>query len=185
MPGSFQPDVTLPGLWTDQPDWLNRLRALAATGHINQADADQLAHFAEHGWLLMERAIEPEFVDTLVNDIRNLHRHPGYFATTDFRHGRSQKLNGNQPDELESIFDLYVNLQSSRHVCMHPRFGTIPSARSRCSRGSGIIPVIWAGSQMGISTTLTERKTLFAGGVKTSLPSNLNKRSLGSTESKK
>jgi hypothetical protein len=49
MPGAFQPDVTLPGLWTDQPDWLNRLRALAATGHINQADADQLAHFAEHG----------------------------------------------------------------------------------------------------------------------------------------
>jgi hypothetical protein len=49
MPGSFQPDVTLPGLWTDQPDWLNRLRALAATGHISQADADQLAHFAEHG----------------------------------------------------------------------------------------------------------------------------------------
>ena len=47
--------------------------------------------------------------------------HPGYFATTDFRHGRSHKLNGNQPDALESIFDLYVNLQSSRHVCMHPR----------------------------------------------------------------
>ena len=121
MPGAFKPDVTLPGLWTDQPDWLNRLRALAATGHINQADADQLAHFADHGWLLMEGAIEPEFVDTFVNDIRNLHRQPGYFATTDFRHGRSHKLNGNQPDELESIFDLYVNLQSSRHVCMHPR----------------------------------------------------------------
>ena len=121
MPGAFNPDVTLPGLWTDKPDWLNHLRALAATGHINQADADQLAHFADHGWLLMEGAIEPEFVDTLVNDIRKLHRQPGYFATTDFRHGRSQKLNGNQPDELESIFDLYVNLQSSRHVCMHPR----------------------------------------------------------------
>jgi hypothetical protein len=59
-------------------------------------------------------------VDALVNDIRNLHQHPGYFATTDFRHNRSHKLNGNQPDPLESIFDLYVNLQSSRRVCMHP-----------------------------------------------------------------
>ena len=97
------------------------LRALAATGHINQTDADQLAHFADHGWLLMERAIEPELVDTLVGDIHNLHQHPGYFATTDFRDGRPQKLNGNRPDALESIFDLYVNLQSSRHVCMHPR----------------------------------------------------------------
>ena len=121
MPGAFNPDVKLPGLWTDKPDWLTHLRALAATGHINQADADQLAHFADHGWLLMDGAIEPEFVDTLVDDIRKLHRQPGYFATTDFRHGRSHKLNGNQPDALESIFDLYVNLQSSRHVCMHPR----------------------------------------------------------------
>jgi ectoine hydroxylase-related dioxygenase (phytanoyl-CoA dioxygenase family) len=120
MAGAFKPDVTLPGLWTDKPDWLQRLRALAAKGHIDQTDADQLAHFAEHGWLLMERAIEPELVDALVNDIRNLHQHPGYFATTDFRHNRSHKLNGNQPDPLESIFDLYVNLQSSRRVCMHP-----------------------------------------------------------------
>ena len=60
MAGAFRPDVTLPGLRTDKPDWLQRLRALAATGHIDQTDADQLAHFAEHGWLLMERAIEPE-----------------------------------------------------------------------------------------------------------------------------
>jgi phytanoyl-CoA hydroxylase len=112
--------VTLPALWTDKPDWITHLRALAATGHINQADADQLAHFADHGWLLMEGAIEPEFVDTLVDDIRKVHSHPGYFATTDFRNGRSHKLNGNQPDARESIFDLYVNLQSSRHVCMHP-----------------------------------------------------------------
>ncbi len=127
MPGAFRPDVTLPGLWTDQPDWLNRLRALAATGHINQADADQLAHFADHGWLLMEGAIEPEFVDTFVSDIRNLHRHPGYFATTDFRHGRSLKLNGNQPDELESIFDLYATC--SRR------------AMSACIRGSPVSSV--------------------------------------------
>jgi phytanoyl-CoA hydroxylase len=121
MPGAFRPDVTLPALWTDRPDWQNHLLALAATGHINQADADQLAHFADHGWLLMEGAIESDLVDALVTDIRSLHQHPGYFATTDFRHSRSHKLNGNQPDALESIFDLYVNLQSSRHVCMHPR----------------------------------------------------------------
>ena len=120
MPGSFRPDVTLPALWTDRPDWLTHLRALGATGHINQVEADQLAHFAEHGWLVMPRAIEPELIDAFVADIHNLHQHPGYYATTDFRGGRPQKLNGNQPDALESIYDLYVNLQTSRQVCMHP-----------------------------------------------------------------
>ncbi len=121
MPGAFRSDIELPALWTDRPNWLTHLRALAATGHINQTDADQLAHFADHGWLLMERAIEPELVDEFVSDIRDLHQQPGYYATTDFRHSRSHKLNGNQPDEYESIFDLYVNLQSSRRVCMHPK----------------------------------------------------------------
>ncbi|MEJ0018029.1 MAG: phytanoyl-CoA dioxygenase family protein [Acetobacteraceae bacterium] len=121
MPGSFKPEVTLPALWTDRPEWLTHLRALAATGHINQTDADQLAHFAEHGWLVMERAIEPDLVDAFVSDIRNMHKFPGYFATTDFRGRRSQKLNGNQPDTTESLYDLYVNMQSSRQVCMHPK----------------------------------------------------------------
>jgi hypothetical protein len=85
MPGAFRPDLTLPALWTDRPEWTNHLLALAATGHINQADADQLAHFADHGWLLMEGAIEPELVDAFVTDVRSLHQHPGYFTTTDFR----------------------------------------------------------------------------------------------------
>jgi phytanoyl-CoA hydroxylase len=121
MPGSFRPDVTLPALWTDGPHWLTHLRALGATGHINQAEADQLAHFAEHGWLVMPHAIEPQLIDAFVADIHNLHQNPGYYATTDFRGGRQQKLNGNHPDALESLYDLYVNLQTSRQVCMHPR----------------------------------------------------------------
>lgn len=121
MAGAFKPDVTLPVLWTDRPNWLAHLRALGATGFINQTDADQLAHFAEHGWLVMPQAIEPNLIDGLVNDIRRMHEMPGMFATTDFRGGREQKLNGNQPDAFESLFDLYVNLQSSRQICMHPR----------------------------------------------------------------
>jgi len=120
MPGSFRPDVTLPALWTDRPDWLTHLRALGATGHINPAEADRLAHFAEHGWLVMSRAVDPPLIDAFVADIHSLHTYPGYYATTDFRGGRRQKLNGNQPDGLESIYDLYVNLQTSRQVCMHP-----------------------------------------------------------------
>lgn len=121
MPGAFKPDVNLPALWTDRPNWVVNLRALAATGFINQTDADQLAHFADHGWLIMPQVIEPALIDGIVNDIRKLHEMPGMFATTDFRGRREQKLNGNQPDAYESLFDLYVNLQSSRQVCMHPK----------------------------------------------------------------
>lgn len=120
MPGAFRPEMTLPALWTDRPDWLPQLRALAATGAIDQSDADHLAFFADHGWLIMPQAIEHEMVDRFVADIHALHRNPGMFVSTDFRGGRGQKLNGNKPDDVESYFDLYVNLQSSRQVCMHP-----------------------------------------------------------------
>lgn len=121
MPGSFKPDASLPTLWTDRPNWLIHLRALAATGFINQTDADQLAHFADHGWLIMPQAIEPDLIDAFVADIHQLPEMPGMFVTTDFRGGREQKLNGNHPDSFESLFDLYVNLLSARHVCMHPK----------------------------------------------------------------
>lgn len=121
MPGAFKLDAVLPALWTDRPNWVTQLRALAATGFVNQTEADQLAHFADHGWLLMQQAIEPALIDDFVSDIRNLYQKPGMFASTDFRGGRSQKLNGNRPDDLESLYDLYVNLQSSRRVCMHPK----------------------------------------------------------------
>jgi hypothetical protein len=42
MPGAFRFDTTFPALWTDRPNWLTQLRALAATGFVNQTDADQL-----------------------------------------------------------------------------------------------------------------------------------------------
>ena len=121
MPGNFQPDFILPALWTDRQDWQAQLNAFSATGLINQAEADHLAHFAEHGWLLMPQAIEPALIDGLVTDLRHLHQSPGLYASTNFRRGGGQKLNGNRPDDFESYFDLYVNLQSSRQVCMHPR----------------------------------------------------------------
>ena len=121
MPGGFNPALSLPSLWTDRPNWQAQLRALLATGFVSQTEAEHLAHFADHGWLLMPQAIEPGLVDEFVNDIHNLHAQPGYFATTDFRGGRAQKLNGNQPDRWESIYDTYVNLQSSRRVCMHAK----------------------------------------------------------------
>jgi phytanoyl-CoA hydroxylase len=133
MPGAFKPDAVLPALWTDRPDWLGRLRALAATGFITQSEADQLAHFTDHGWLIMPQAIEPNLIDGFVDDIRKLHEKPGMFVTTDFRGRREQKLNSNQPDAYESLFDLYVNLQSARQVCMHPKithfFGPVFQAK--------------------------------------------------------
>ena len=63
MPGAFRPDVTLPALWTDRGDWATRLRALAATGHIDQTEAENLAHFADHGWLVLPQAIEPDLIE--------------------------------------------------------------------------------------------------------------------------
>jgi ectoine hydroxylase-related dioxygenase (phytanoyl-CoA dioxygenase family) len=109
-------------LWTDAPDATDQLERMASEGLIRGATIDALLHFIEHGWLVMPGAIEPELIDRLVNDIRTMHRKPGKFVRTDHRNGgASLQVNGTTPDRFESLLDLYVNLESSRRVCMHPR----------------------------------------------------------------
>ncbi|MDR3536444.1 MAG: phytanoyl-CoA dioxygenase family protein [Acetobacteraceae bacterium] len=121
MPAGFNPDLSLPTLWTDTPNAMDRLRGLYATGSVDDGEAGDLAHFIEHGWLVWDKAIEEAAIDQFVADLHNLHTQPGYYVSTDFAHGRAKRLNGPTPDRKESFFDLYVNLQSSRAVCMHPR----------------------------------------------------------------
>ncbi len=121
MPAGFKPDVVLPTLWTDGPNAAEHLRALFATGYIDGDEANDLLHFIEHGWLLWPKAIDETLVDQFVADIHDMHTRPGYYVTTDFAHERSKRLNGPKPDRVESLYDLYVNMQSARQVCMHNR----------------------------------------------------------------
>ena len=109
-------------LWTDRDDAVGRLQHKFAIGEISAAERDDLAHFIEHGWLIWRNAIEEPLIDQFVRDIRSVHKHAGMFVTTDHRHGRSNlKLSGKKADKFESLFDLYVNFESSRQVCLHPR----------------------------------------------------------------
>ena len=72
-------------LWTDRPDAAERLRALSASKAINAAEKRDLAHFIKHGWLIWRNAVEPELIDKFVSDIRNHHKQPGKFLTTNHR----------------------------------------------------------------------------------------------------
>ena len=115
-------EVSLPTLWTDRPDAMAGLADRFGARKIKDEDYDDLAHFIDHGWLIWRNAIEPDLIDALVKDVRGHHRHPGKFLTTDHRSKLSKlKLSGDQPDAYESLFDLYVNLESSRRICLHPR----------------------------------------------------------------
>lgn len=109
-------------LWTDGPDAMARLADRFGARAITEQEYDDLAFFIDHGWLIWRNAIEPALIDALADDVRGHHRHPGKFVTTDHRNQKQQlKLSGSQPDQFESLFDLYVNLESSRRVCLHPR----------------------------------------------------------------
>ena len=115
-------------LWTDSEDAPARLQQKFAIGEVGAAERDDLAHFIEHGWLIWRNAIEEPLIDRFVRDIRSVHKYPGKFVTTDHRRGRSElKLSGKKADRFESLFDLYVNFESSRQVCMHPRIARVLS----------------------------------------------------------
>ena len=109
-------------LWTDTPYAVQRVAGLYEANEITAQERDDLTHFIDHGWLVWEAAIEPALIDRFVTDIRTHHKHPGKFLTTDHRRGGSKlRPSGAEPDHYASLFDLYVNLLSSREVCLHPR----------------------------------------------------------------
>lgn len=108
-------------LWTDTPYAAQRVAGLFEAGEITAAERDDLAHFIEHGWLVWRAAIEPELIDRFASDIHNHHKYPGKFLITDHRRGLPNRPSGTTPDRYESLFDLYVNFESSRKVCFHPR----------------------------------------------------------------
>lgn len=130
--------VGLKTLWTDAPDAMFRLAKFVRDGSVSQAECDDLRHFIEHGWLIWRGAIPAASIDAFVRDIHSLHKHPGLFFRTDHLNpGQPNRTAHDQrPNRFESFFDLYVNLSSSREVCLHPRicrflslvFGTPPVA---------------------------------------------------------
>lgn len=121
MPG-FTDTLTLRALWTDRPDAGQGLAERRAAGRLTAADHDDLAHFIEHGWLVWRNAIDAATIDAFVHDIHTLHHHPREFLRTSHRdHSPDLVPYGGRPNRFESLFDLYVNLPSSRAVCLHPR----------------------------------------------------------------
>jgi phytanoyl-CoA hydroxylase len=117
-----QPAEPLRTLWTDRTDAMQLLAQKSVGGLVTSAERDDVAHFIDHGWLLWRNAIDAELIEQFARDIRAHHKHPGCFVTTDHRANRSGlKLSGKVADRFESLFDLYVNFDSSRKVCMHPR----------------------------------------------------------------
>lgn len=109
-------------LWTDTPYAMQRVAGLFEAGEISAVERDDLSQFIEHGWLVWRAAIEPELIDRFAADIHGHHQYPGKFLTTNHRNGQSNRiLSGNTPNRFESLFDLYVNLESARQACFHPR----------------------------------------------------------------
>ena len=109
-------------LWTDTPYAMQRVAGLFEADQITTAERDDLTHFIDHGWLVWRGGIEPDLIDKFTADIHGHHRHPGKFLTTNHRNGQSNRvLSGSTPDRFESLFDLYVNLDSARQTCFHPR----------------------------------------------------------------
>jgi len=122
MVGFTDKPLPLRTLWTDSPDATQQLAARRADGLMTEAESADLAHFIEHGWVLWPNTIEHDLIDAFVRDIRMTHHHQGMFARTNHRRGSGTLvLSDDQPDRFESLFDLYVNLPSSRAVCFHPR----------------------------------------------------------------
>jgi hypothetical protein len=95
MPFVSPLEAQLTPLWTDAPDAVAQLDQRVASAAVK---ANERAHYIDHGWLVMPKAIAETLIDAFVAD-----------------------LSDDWPDACENPIDLYANFESSRAVCLHPK----------------------------------------------------------------
>lgn len=126
------PIEQLEDLWPLADGGSERIDAMLAAGEITADEAGQLHHYVEHGWVVWEKLIPEAEIDALVDDVRSIARHPGRFLTTDHRRGFGHRFSDTDFDSFESVFDSYVNHESARGVCFHPRILRFLELLFRC-----------------------------------------------------
>jgi len=112
-------DRPLRDVWPLREGGEQELERRVASGAITEHEGARVREFIDKGYTVLEGAIPHELCDRLLADIRTIGQHPGRFATTDHKRGRFHRLTDEGFDAYESIYDLYVNFESSRQVCFH------------------------------------------------------------------
>ena len=107
-------------LWPLTPEAPARIAAMLEDGSLTADEADRLREYDEKGFTVWEGLIEPEQIDELLADIRDIKNHPGRFLTTGHRRSIPFRFSSTDFDTFENVFDLHVPLESSRRVCLHP-----------------------------------------------------------------
>ncbi|MEO6596403.1 MAG: LON peptidase substrate-binding domain-containing protein [Planctomycetota bacterium] len=107
--------------WPFEAGAEQRLRADVASQRLASTEAFDIRHLAEKGFVTWPRLIEPELIDALLADIRSIPKYPGHFVTTNHRNSQPFCYSEADFDAYESVFDPYVNFESVRAVCFHPK----------------------------------------------------------------
>lgn len=87
---------------------------------LQPSDRRLFEAFRDDGFFVIEGLVEHEKIDALLADIEAVRQSPDRFLVTDHRRHRPFRHAWPGFDDYESLFDLYVNLESSRAVCLHP-----------------------------------------------------------------
>lgn len=108
-------------LWVLEEGAEERICADLAGGTISEQEADWLRQFRDKGYVVWEKLIKPDLIDAFIADVRSIRNYPGCFVSTDHGRTRSFRFTDSKFGSFESVFDLYVNFESARRVCFHPR----------------------------------------------------------------
>jgi phytanoyl-CoA hydroxylase len=112
--------ASLVDLWPLRKGADRRLAEAVESRRISEDEGRRITDFAASGFTVFPGCIESELVDTLRKDVERIVDHPGCFVVTDHRRGRPYRYSDASFDRFESVFDLYVNLETARKICFHP-----------------------------------------------------------------
>lgn len=109
------------GLWTDRRDAPKELEHRLAAGRLEPALADRLRHWLEHGYAVLEQAVDPAVCDQICSDLDDAFaRGEGRLLVHSPASRDYQPLVAGMDTERARVVDIYAYYEAARQALFSP-----------------------------------------------------------------
>ena len=114
-----------PQLWLDRDDGPFQVAELLSSGHINQAEAEQLLQFRDEGYVIFPEAVSAETADAVRNELQHIYLDGDKYLVrlTHWQTGKKRVARVSAPvlPRRSRLLDYYVNSELARDMVLSAR----------------------------------------------------------------
>jgi ectoine hydroxylase-related dioxygenase (phytanoyl-CoA dioxygenase family) len=111
-------------LWLDRPGAVREIRRRQSRGEITADEAEGLRHWAEHGYVVLERCIPADLIDTALADLDRFWAERRPLSIDVLTTGERTTIDAVPPETRRvpvKVNDLYLHSEAVRKIFLHER----------------------------------------------------------------